>query len=525
MSCDNKGPEAATECTPCSPGIRSHYFRGKMLTVADYAGEQNYMNHRRRMTNRSMWGWGVIAGFRVRGDGGAMTVEPGLALDPEGREILACKKVSLRRPDDVLWLEPGKGGLTIGQPPRPPQMAQAGRDQMTQDDLERAAEQEKVRKPRLYLLAAHYGERLIDPVRIGGDCGEEQCEANRICETVVYSLRPIEDCDSGLQACMAGPSAGAACVEAPFDAAATPLAPAAERPSVKARGDRGPQSTLCGWSDRWLSRDGFDPCRSVELTRCKGSDVAVDPDAGVALACLEVTFDRCDDPVFGRIVDSCGPRRLMRPNDLLFDLIRGCDLTVIQDIGWLNWHRLQGQAVPRRSFETIFVTPKQKRYVQTNFWVCLSGPVKLASLTPEVVTITLIRRDEDEDIGIVRRMPVTGIRADPPRKGDPPGTTRRFSPLVSYKFYHGEINRDAASGFSRPNQVEIEIDGDRIIAADGQPIDANTRGLDLPSGNGTPGGRFRSVFSVHPRATDQISPHPSVPPPSPAPARRIRTGE
>ena len=36
---------------------------------------------------------------------------------------------------------------------------------------------------------------------------------------------------------------------------------------------------------------------------------------------------------------ACGPRRLVKRNDLLFDLIRGCDLTRISAIGWRDWHR------------------------------------------------------------------------------------------------------------------------------------------------------------------------------------------
>ena len=37
------------------------------------------------------------------------------------------------------------------------------------------------------------------------------------------------------------------------------------------------------------------------------------------------------------------------PNDVLFDLVRGCDLTYISDFGWKEWHR-EPQEVPFDTF-------------------------------------------------------------------------------------------------------------------------------------------------------------------------------
>ena len=45
--------------------------------------------------------------------------------------------------------------------------------------------------------------------------------------------------------------------------------------------------------------------------------------------------------------------------------------------------------------------------------------------------------------------------------------------------------------------VEIEIRGDLILDCSGQPVDANSIGLQAaPTGNGTPGGTYFSTFKV-----------------------------
>ena len=57
------------------------------------------------------------------------------------------------------------------------------------------------------------------------------------------------------------------------------------------------------------------------------------------LACVRLRKGECDDWLFDRWIEACGPRRLVKRNDVLFDLIRGCDLTRISAIGWADWHR------------------------------------------------------------------------------------------------------------------------------------------------------------------------------------------
>lgn len=82
------------------PFERNKYFYGKLLTVDDFETEQRYMNDKRRMLNRFLYGSGVVCGLNVVPiDDMTISVEPGLALDFSGREIVVdtpvVKKLSM----------------------------------------------------------------------------------------------------------------------------------------------------------------------------------------------------------------------------------------------------------------------------------------------------------------------------------------------------------------------------------------------------------------------------------------------
>ncbi|MDR0469833.1 MAG: hypothetical protein LBH09_07670 [Peptococcaceae bacterium] len=71
------------------PFERNRYFYGKLLTVSDFEVEQKYVNDKRRMLNRFLYGSGVVCGMNaVRVDDTTVSVEMGMALDFSGREIV-----------------------------------------------------------------------------------------------------------------------------------------------------------------------------------------------------------------------------------------------------------------------------------------------------------------------------------------------------------------------------------------------------------------------------------------------------
>ena len=74
---------------PLFPFERNRYYAGKMLTSADFAAEQGYVNNKRRFLNNLMFGSGIVCGCNVYSlDDLSIFVESGLAIDRLGREIV-----------------------------------------------------------------------------------------------------------------------------------------------------------------------------------------------------------------------------------------------------------------------------------------------------------------------------------------------------------------------------------------------------------------------------------------------------
>lgn len=74
---------------PLFPFERNRYYAGKMLTSADFAAEQEYVNDKRQFLNNLMFGSGIVCGCNVYSlDDLSVFVESGLAIDRQGREIV-----------------------------------------------------------------------------------------------------------------------------------------------------------------------------------------------------------------------------------------------------------------------------------------------------------------------------------------------------------------------------------------------------------------------------------------------------
>ena len=79
---------------------RPRYFDGRMLTADDLTEEQTYHRDKHRRHLQSLHGSGIVSGLNVAvgTDGGTLTIEPGLAIDPFGRELCVAKTVALAVP-------------------------------------------------------------------------------------------------------------------------------------------------------------------------------------------------------------------------------------------------------------------------------------------------------------------------------------------------------------------------------------------------------------------------------------------
>ena len=95
------------------PPIRNRYFSGELLDADDFTAEQEYHVGKRRLLNRTAVGVGVLCGLEVAATpDGELKVEPGVALDHYGREIVvgSPQKVDPRRlTDDAGLAIPAEG--------------------------------------------------------------------------------------------------------------------------------------------------------------------------------------------------------------------------------------------------------------------------------------------------------------------------------------------------------------------------------------------------------------------------------
>lgn len=74
---------------------RPRYFSGRVLTADDLTEEQTYHRDKHRRHLRSLHGTGIVSGLDVTLEPGGdmLTIEPGLAIDPLGRELCVGKTV------------------------------------------------------------------------------------------------------------------------------------------------------------------------------------------------------------------------------------------------------------------------------------------------------------------------------------------------------------------------------------------------------------------------------------------------
>jgi len=72
---------------------RIKYFDGQLLTEEDFEAQQQYHRLMQLQHNKHFYTWGVVGGLKVNKISDTkIEIEPGVALDQEGREIILAKK-------------------------------------------------------------------------------------------------------------------------------------------------------------------------------------------------------------------------------------------------------------------------------------------------------------------------------------------------------------------------------------------------------------------------------------------------
>lgn len=459
----------------CDSGLRNNYFDQKRLSPDSFRTEQDYHVDRRRLLNRAIHGWGVVYGYPIgpikasASGPRQLGIGQGFALDECGRELLHTGDgVNL---DDVIIIDE-KGG-------------------MTKADVAFSPNAQRY-EPDCWLLSVHYAELPMGLVKVKDSCNCEYDAWDQTCETVRFSLRRIkcDECcgtdDFDLN-CKCGTSA------------------CCQTEDMHGRGG-------CGCLSRHLAKLEIGcKCEAWADIDERCGSVRVDLRNSVPLACVTLDFDDCDRWTF-KDVETGWPRRLVKRNDLLFDLIRGCDLTRISEIGWTEWHR-NSEPVDFELFSNAFGKPYdgqyEPEYISEKFWIEFSRPVRKNSLRRDCFAITIIGPDDSGGWGEMSRVPIVDLHFsgfENPK--DPSGKTVLGTRIVVHGPWVERMRLPEGDFCDEPGvRIEIEVRGDYIVDCNGQTIDGNPRGLSpSPSGNGTPGGTYLSTFHVAPKPKRKPTP-------------------
>lgn len=77
------------------PTKRLKYFTHQFLREQDFEAEQAYHIAMRRLHNRAVHGWGIVEGLAVhKKNEKEITIDPGVAIDGQGREIVLTNQVT-----------------------------------------------------------------------------------------------------------------------------------------------------------------------------------------------------------------------------------------------------------------------------------------------------------------------------------------------------------------------------------------------------------------------------------------------
>jgi len=479
-------PTTYRQCCPeltCGSSLRNNYFEGKRLTVDSFRVEQEYLLERRRLLNRAIHGWGVVYGYAITAGPavketrpGRLRIGAGLALDRCGRELLQSE-TSIEVTDLMFLDENGrpidlKSALSANEP----------RKRWPADES----------PDKCWLLRVHYAEQYAAPVTIEDACRCEHHAWDRMCETVRYSLQrvPCTECYSDFE-CELSCNCG---TEPSHDNSS-----AADSPEIAAPHKRGGCRCLC---EHLTQLEPEADCGSLCEIEEPCARIRLDLHHGVPLACVDLVRDNGARWTFGEVVEPCGPRRLVKRNDLLFDLIRGCDLTRIVEIGWSGMHRRE-EPVSFAEFSAALGPDgdREPEYVTELFFVKFSRPVRQDTLRPDCFAMTIMSGEREGGWWQTFRVPI--VRVDttgfPPEQGDPGGHVRGARIVVDGAWVEDGVRGRRSIFLGSETRVELEVRGDFIIDCNGQAVDANAVGLiSVPTGNGTPGGTFLSTFCVEP---------------------------
>lgn len=156
---------------------RVHFFHGMLLTEKDFKDEQKYHMKKRKLINRMLHGWGVVCGLKITPENvesSKIIIQPGLALDCAGNEILVCEPYEL----DVVKI--------IGS-------CFTSKQEQADQKINQFEGEIPYKKNKWYVVI-RYKEIPTDRAHVyfpGGGCEEKVCEHSRMREG--YCIDLVED--------------------------------------------------------------------------------------------------------------------------------------------------------------------------------------------------------------------------------------------------------------------------------------------------------------------------------------------
>jgi hypothetical protein len=443
---------------------RNNYFYGKLLTARDFKDEQCYFNEKRWLINRMIHGWGVVCGLDVHfEDFGEeciqqdsscekkkrckIVIEPGLAIDCCGREILVCEK-------QVITL----------------------------DDVEPSCNPESEKHShgkRKYVICLEYDECKTESVTVAPSmCGQsEKTKFNRIQDHFKIRLRHASDiCDEGYQREF--------CQLSDRQYSEQNQSGSAYNQDLKQNCAQ--YETL----NYYLCEKLREGCPDCAYESCLVlADITAEPlgfssdspsqDDGQQEPQQQEQGERPHKPRIRIRIDPCSRRRLVYNNKMLFDLIH-CfheDLPHIIGISWEDCHGKMNLGWD--AFE--------EKIIKGGLTVTFDHEMDPETINRHTFFISFKFGDRPSGTIVQKFIPIDGISHA--------ANHCTFKLSISKDWIEEEIEASKSELFDGID-VEITLRSSHILDKDGKALDGDFIGGKLPSGNGTQGGDYLSWFSV-----------------------------
>ncbi len=168
---------------------RNQFFYGKRMDVQHFRMEQDYGKLKQWLLNRLTLGKGVLCGLRVTVEGERICVDPGVAIDGLGREIIVPVRscIDPLAPDEGCCGGKLSGDLRPGEPPAAPADGSAPTHGNRPD-----GQPDDDRRPRIFTLWLCYRECLADhePTFVTDCDAPGHCAAGTLVESFCLQVRP-----------------------------------------------------------------------------------------------------------------------------------------------------------------------------------------------------------------------------------------------------------------------------------------------------------------------------------------------